>query len=68
MLDWLGDKHNDNVCISAAADIEQAVTRVLSDGHVRTPDIGGTSTTTEVAAAVASALSSSALGVVQGRE
>lgn len=68
MLDWLGDKHDDRVCTDAASDIEQAVTRVLSDGAMRTPDIGGTSTTTEVATAVASALSSSSLGVVQGRE
>ena len=58
MLDWLGDKHSDRVCTNAATDIEQAVTTVLSGGDIRTPDIGGTSTTSEVAAAVASALSS----------
>jgi isocitrate/isopropylmalate dehydrogenase len=38
------------------AAIEAAVDRVLADGEVRTPDLGGTSSTGEVAAAVARAL------------
>lgn len=56
MLDWLGDKHNDAVCAQAAISLENAVAQVLKDGNVRTPDIGGTSSTTAVADAVAAAL------------
>ncbi len=40
----------------AALAVERAVDRVLSDGEVRTPDLGGTSTTTEVAGSIVSAL------------
>ena len=41
MLDWLGDKHDDSVCIEAAIALEKAVAQVLSEGDIRTPDIGG---------------------------
>lgn len=54
MLDWLGDKHNDAVCQSAGAALEAAVAQLLKDGDVRTPDIGGKSSTTDVANALAS--------------
>ena len=40
----------------AAAAVESAVDRVLGGGEVRTPDLGGSSTTAEVGAAVAAAL------------
>jgi isocitrate dehydrogenase (NAD+) len=40
----------------AARSVESAVDRVLSEGVVRTPDLGGRASTTEVAEAVASAL------------
>ena len=53
MLDWLGDRHKDNVCMQAADAVEQAVAKLLSDGRIRTPDLGGSSTTIEVAQAVA---------------
>jgi 3-isopropylmalate dehydrogenase len=53
MLDWLGDKHGDSVCLDAAAKLENAVAKILEKGEVRTPDIGGTSSTTEVAEAIA---------------
>lgn len=53
MLDWLGDKHKDDVCLSAAVALEQAVAQLLADGAIRTPDIGGTASTTDVANAVA---------------
>ena len=56
MLDWLGDKHHDEACTNAATVVEQAVAKVLNDGQVRTPDIGGSSTTFEVAHAVAEAV------------
>jgi len=40
----------------AARAIERAVAAVLAEGQPRTPDLGGTATTTEVAAAVAARL------------
>jgi isocitrate dehydrogenase (NAD+) len=39
----------------AAANVERAVDRVLGAGRVRTPDLGGTATTTQVAEAIAEA-------------
>lgn len=57
MLDWLGERHSDSTCSEAAVILERAVENVLKEKKVRTPDIGGESTTTEVAAAVAAALS-----------
>jgi 3-isopropylmalate dehydrogenase len=57
MLDWLGDKYNDQICIDAAMVVEQAVVKVLSEDDVRTRDIGGTASTTEVAKAVAGRVS-----------
>jgi isocitrate dehydrogenase (NAD+) len=49
MLRHLGER-------DAAARIESAVDRVLLDGHIRTPDLGGTATTTEFGGAIAAAL------------
>jgi isocitrate dehydrogenase (NAD+) len=45
---------------AAAESVERAVDRVLDDGASRTPDLGGTSTTTEVAEAIARALPAAA--------
>jgi tartrate dehydrogenase/decarboxylase/D-malate dehydrogenase len=45
MLDHLGQAQ-------AASDVEKAVAAVLSQGKVRTPDLGGSSTTSEVTEAV----------------
>lgn len=53
MLDWLGDQHHDASCRDAAVVLEDAVAAVLLDGSVRTPDIGGTSSTTDVTRAIA---------------
>jgi isopropylmalate/isohomocitrate dehydrogenase-like protein len=47
MLDYLGEK-------KAAARIEKAVLKVLSEGKVRTKDLGGSSTTSEMSDAIAS--------------
>jgi isopropylmalate/isohomocitrate dehydrogenase-like protein len=47
MLDYLGEKE-------AAAKIENAVMKVLSEGKVRTKDLGGSSTTSEMSDAIAS--------------
>lgn len=59
MLDWLGDRHNDPSCVEAGKAIEQAVADVLLDGAVRTRDLGGKASTSEVAQAVAERLSAS---------
>jgi isocitrate dehydrogenase (NAD+) len=45
MLDYLGEK-------TASAKIEDAVIKVLKEGKVRTADLGGTSTTSEMANAI----------------
>ncbi len=45
MLDWLGERE-------AAKNIEEAVIRVLTEGKVLTPDIGGSAKTNDVARAV----------------
>jgi isopropylmalate/isohomocitrate dehydrogenase-like protein len=47
MLDYLGEKE-------AATKIEKAVMNVLSEGKVRTNDLGGSSTTSEMSDAIAS--------------
>jgi isopropylmalate/isohomocitrate dehydrogenase-like protein len=47
MLDYLGERE-------AAAKIEKAVMKVLSEGKVRTADLGGSSTTSEMSNAIAS--------------
>ena len=49
MLDFLGAKR-------AAARIQKAVSIVLAEGKVRTPDLGGRSKTSEVTAAILAAL------------
>lgn len=56
MLDWIGDQKSDENCVHAAAVVEKAVAKVLSDGQVLTPDIGGTSSTVQVAEAIAASL------------
>ncbi|QDU75793.1 3-isopropylmalate dehydrogenase [Bremerella volcania] len=53
MFDWLGDKHKDPDAKQAAVLIEEAVIRTLQEGRVKTQDIGGNSTTSDVAAAIA---------------
>ncbi len=42
--------------LRAGRDVERAVDHVLGEGRVRTPDLGGSATTTEVAEAIAGAL------------
>ncbi len=49
MLEWLGERER-------AAAIEQAVAKVIRQGRVRTYDMGGNATTTEMAQAIAAAL------------
>ena len=44
--------------LDAATAVERAVDRVLDAGHVRSPDLGGSSSTMEVAQAIATSLAS----------
>jgi len=55
MLDWLAKSRQDKTCAEGASAIRAAVNRVLSTS-TRTPDLGGKSTTMQVAEAVAKAL------------
>ena len=61
MLDWLGETRGDQTCANAALIVEQAVAKVLQDGSIRTPDIGGNSSTNDVAEAVSDALANAAM-------
>ena len=56
MLEWLSQRQNDSAAGSAARQIEAAVSKILQHGSVRTADIGGCSSTTDVAQAVVEAL------------
>ncbi len=56
MLEWIGSTRNDDKFRKAAAFLQRAVERTLLQG-VKTPDIGGTSKTTDVASAVRESLS-----------
>ncbi len=53
MLEWLGSKHSDALCLEAAKKIEDGVFEVLKEGRVRTYDFGGDATTTEMAETIA---------------
>ena len=55
MLEWLGHRHDDAACLKAAEAIQDATAKVLRSGP-RTRDLGGTASTTQVAAAIAAAL------------
>jgi 3-isopropylmalate dehydrogenase len=52
MLDWLGEKYDDQECLIAAQSVEDAVTETLRKG-VTIPDFGGSATTLEMADAMA---------------
>jgi isocitrate/isopropylmalate dehydrogenase len=49
MLDWLGEEEKGSV-------VERATAEVIKEGKVRTYDMNGPSTTTEMAQAIASKL------------
>jgi len=53
MLDWLSMKNNNNVPLKNGADlIEKAVELILKEGKVRTYDLGGSSSTSDVGDAI----------------
>jgi len=47
MLDWLGEKYGDEVCLNAAGAIEKGVREILSRG-LTVPDFGGALTTLQM--------------------
>jgi len=55
MLDWFASTREDKACEAGASAIREAVNQVLKT-RTRTPDLGGKSSTTEVAKAVAEAI------------
>ncbi len=57
MLDWLGEAEK-------AAAVERAVAEVIREGKVRTYDMGGSSTTLEMAAAIAERIGNRSAGAV----
>jgi isocitrate/isopropylmalate dehydrogenase len=52
MLEWLGEKKGDQQLMKSAVEIEQSVAKVIKKGKVRTYDMGGKSSTTDMANAV----------------
>jgi len=56
MLNWLGDKRGDQRLKDAWRGVDAAVDRVLAARRVRTPDLGGSSSTEEFGDAVVEAL------------
>jgi 3-isopropylmalate dehydrogenase len=59
LLDWLGLRRSDPLLVDAAERVDTAVRAVVADG-ISTPDLGGSASTAGFAAAVVSALSTSA--------
>ncbi|MGO1182340.1 MAG: isocitrate/isopropylmalate dehydrogenase family protein [Micrococcaceae bacterium] len=55
MLEWLGGQHDDERCLRAAEQIQEAVEAALASG-VQGPDLGGTAGTREMTEAVLAAL------------
>lgn len=56
MLDWLGETKADSAATAAGRAIESAVAKVLADGRVTPPDLGGTAGTRAVGEAVVRAI------------
>jgi len=52
MLEWLGERYNDPVCVKAAEGVETGVTKVLRKG-LTVPDFGGRLKTLEMGEAIA---------------
>lgn len=52
MLEWLGEKNNDEICLEAAEAVEKSVSEALRKG-LTIPDFGGELTTLEMAGAIA---------------
>ncbi len=55
MLEWLGERHNDAVCLRSGKSYRKAVIKTLQSGDT-VPDLGGNTTTIGMAEAIAAAL------------
>jgi 3-isopropylmalate dehydrogenase len=53
MLEWLGERHHNELGLVAARAIEQSVDKAFGSGKIRSPDIGGGDGTVAVGRAVA---------------
>jgi 3-isopropylmalate dehydrogenase len=56
LLDWLGTRHTDLAATNLGARLWTAVETVLATGAVKTPDLGGKATTTDMTEAIVEAL------------
>lgn len=52
LLEWIGEKREDNRLSRAGRRIDEAVDEILSEKTIRTPDIGGSSSTIQVGDAI----------------
>jgi 3-isopropylmalate dehydrogenase len=52
LLEWLGSRHGDAAASHGAEHIRAAVERVLATGQVKTPDLGGSATTSDLTGAI----------------
>lgn len=52
MLDWLGNKHNNDACVAAARKLDAAVTAGFSTGKIRPIEFGGPHSVRDVEEAV----------------
>mgnify|MGYP005852663987 CR=1 FL=1 len=57
MLEWLAERNADSAAAQAAEKIERATEKLLAEGKVLTPDLGGSASTSQVADAIAAAVS-----------
>ena len=56
MLDWLGQRRGDETAAAGGRRIRDAVRRVMAEPANATPDLGGSMTSAELGAIIASAL------------
>lgn len=56
MLEWIAENHRDEAPKRAAEKIERAVEHVLTELKLRTYDLGGESSTTQVSGAITDAI------------
>jgi 3-isopropylmalate dehydrogenase len=57
LMAWLGHKHQVPAAVQAAKVMEHAMERVITEGKVLTPDLGGKASTSRMGDAVAAAVS-----------
>ena len=56
LLEWLGEKHQEPKASDSSQLIDQAMTKVISEAAMLTPDLGGKGSTQDMGDAVCSAL------------